>query len=479
MFNSKVFQAATLPATRALNAGYQIVPAQESLLEGICRSFYPLPTQVIGNFSVESLTDHINTPVETGVSLYEGQQRNLVPLVAEKLMEHLTFARNIVQPKVKELAERVQARLDEQTAEGILNAKIVSEDLPDLVKNENLSVPIINWADSQIMESALIKTVTMPDYSQEELLTFIQTGNRSVDDNVGRVLLNNPGILSTIYNGLFQRKDFNNPNNVFSQITLRNVTPQESEAYLAVLCYLLADHFIRQIPNGIIGTLQDFTTLMTSIRGQAALRIKAILTGFNSAVNSGLMIRSIKGMTVVVNQELYHRFLNQGGSADAILGNTLLDKPYRTIAQITEHQRELEQEWSRYNRIITSKNSTTAIHHAHRVYQEEFTAMVSRELSQLEQIPENQSNPAVTAGLLDILNSIPGKTLLEDVEYVSTILVCRLRFPNTDVEGTLLGIQAAIEEDPDLDPKEAALISAIRYVSKWIAQQVDIVQVKP
>ena len=90
-------------------------------------------------------------------------------------------------------------------------------------------------------------------------------------------------------------------------------------------------------------------------------------------------------------------------------------------------------------------------------------------------IPEANQFDNMIAKAREIIYAFPGKQLLNDIQHVATVVVCRTFFEGTDVEETLLNIQEATDKNPNLDPKEAALISAIRYVSKWVASQIDVV----
>lgn len=478
MFNKKILEAAVVAAGQVTKNGYELVPQQGSMLEGIVRAVYPLEVNQDNiTEAIEDFTDGINNPIMGGDSLYTQQMKELIPMVAMKLNEHLDFARNVVVPRIKEVAEAVTKRLENTQASEIRGAKIVSEGLPGLVRDNGLVNAVDQWAADEINESALSTKVTLPALDEDTLKTYIQTGNSVVDTNLMNIVNENEGILMQIYNGLFLRETFNNPNVLFAKLRLRNQSEVESVAYLAVLVYLISSHMIKHIPEGVVGSSSELMEVLTAIRGQAALKIKSILAKHESTVATGVLIRNINGNVVTVNQDLYQRFLENGGSADAILGNTLMDTPYRTLEEIVAHQPELEAKWSGFARIVTDANSLTMIQQAQRVFVEVIADVIKGTLAthQGSAIPEANQFDNMIAKAREIIYAFPGKQLLNDIQHVATVVVCRTFFEGTDVEETLLNIQEATDKNPNLDPKEAALISAIRYVSKWVASQIDIV----
>jgi hypothetical protein len=59
---------------------------------------------------------------------------------------------------------------------------------------------------------------------------------------------------------------------------------------------------------------------------------------------------------------------------------------------------------------------------------------------------------------------------LEDIFGISTKLVCRVLFADTDIERILDGIEVAAKNHPELDMREAALLAVNDFVVDWLCK---------
>lgn len=477
LLNKNILGAAVAPAATANRKGYSLGIKSGTVLEGLAQRAYPLP-YVEGDLkvAVESIAAEINEPGMTGESLYERGIKEIVPMVAQKLNDHLSFCRNVIQPQIVELSKRVADRITGTDVGTLLRFKVVADQMPSIAADSSLSESIGQWAAESYSDAPLSSNVTMGDYTEEELLQFMSTGNSRVDGKMTDILVKNPGILSTIYKGLFQRQNYNSVQQLFEAIKLKGMSDEESAAYVAVFAYLLSQYFIQHIDTKAQAGFQEYLDFLTTIRGQAALKIKVIAEGYQRTVRMDKLITRVDGKTVFVNDTVYKAYLEQGGSVDAVLANTLRDTPYTTKAEIIANQEALLKAWRNYAMLVGNTDSLVAINHARQVYLEEYKAMLQEEFASVGELPESVSIDGILDKARAVLNVLPGKYLTEDTQGVAMVIICRSRYAEIGAEFTLASIQEATEKHPGIEPKEAALLAAIAYVCDWIVDQFQIIK---
>lgn len=475
--NLNIAKAALAPARTMNEKGYSLGVKQGTALEGLLYYVYPLvDTQGDLKSSMESIVEDINAPTITGKSTYEEGIMGIVPEIAAKLNEHLSFCRNIIIPKVEELATRVEKELASTNTSSLLRFKVVAEKLPEAMQDTDAVDGVSRWAAESLDTAPLSLKVHMGEYTEDELLGFIATGNARVDAKIRGLVESNPGTLQRIYDGLFRRQTFNNVQQLFGGvIAFKGLSPEDSDSYAALIAYLLAQHFVHHTDDKANANYTEYLDYITGIRGQAALKIKSISTRFNSTVDNGILITRIDDKTIFVNGDVYKTYLDEGGVVDAVLANALLDTPYRRKSEIVEHQEELVKRWQQHAMVVSNTDSLVVINHAKRIYVEEWRKMIQEELATQGENANFDIN-----GILEVartvVNQLPGKILTDDIYTAALYVISRSRYLETDCEQTISSIQEVSEKHPGIEPKEAALLAAISYVCDWVANQFQIIR---
>ena len=475
--NLNIAKAALAPARTMNEKGYSLGAKHGTALEGLLYHVYPL-TDTKGDLkaSMESVVEDINAPGIDGQSLYSEGIMGIVPDIAAKLNEHLTFCRNTIIPKVEELATRVEKEIASTSASSLLRFKVVAEKLPEAMQDTDIVDSVSRWAAESLDTEPLSLKVNMGEYTEEELLGFITTGNIRVDAKLRGLVESNPGTLQRIYDGLFRRQTFNNVQQLFGGvIAFKGLSPEDSDAYAALMAYLLAQHFVNNTDEKANATYSEYLRYVTDIRGQAALKIKAVSSRFNDTVESGILITRIDGKTIFVNGDVYKTYLDEGGVVDAVLANALLDTPYRLKREIVDNQEDLVKRWQQHAMVVSNTDSLITINHAKRIYVEEWRKMIQEELAAQGENAGTFDINGILETARTVANQLPGKILIDDIYTAALYIISRSRYLETDCEKTISSIQEVSEKHPGIEPKEAALLAAISYVCDWVADQFQII----
>lgn len=181
---------------------------------------------------------------------------------------------------------------------------------------------------------------------------------------------------------------------------------------------------------------------------------------------------------VTVYGPVYKEYLAQGGSVEAILGAITNGTRIYTLEQALEAKEEALKAWDRYvnyTRIDTANRRFLQFKDVLRTaYNDAFMKASDEEKEVIA------SMPGYADTVKDLLNEQIGNIRsgdMNDLADTCTKIICRVRFYYNDAELILTGINKALQAKPDMDPREAALLSAVEYVANYVADQIQVVEI--
>lgn len=465
----RVLSHVSTEATNASNRGRVYLPQRGTVLETLCRTLYPLDANRTMNHVMETLQEE----GDIGLGTYEDTRAMLVPQLAAALNNHLAFCRQVVKPLIVQMHEAVTAKTNALeysqigVAETIANYNIsyINDGLIDFSsewsakRNENIIKP---------------DGITFPTISELDLKMrdFGGLNNK----------LNEHGIeWNALYDVIRHQRDWN------LQTAARKVVPNfdvyKERAILPVVFmafYHMANEFIKELPEQTMGAMDDVLSYLGQIRAQAALALevtnqdrlaetnmKRLVLGFNH--NDG-------GHRVYVSETAFKVYTDHGGTPDALLGlliTSLNGSPPTDVDGILKIHEDLKGLWAQHYNVLTSNHSGARLSYMRRMYLEEFLNIVSANLQNSGEAPVKGVNDINT--YMEDANKILQATMLKDFDEGSVVLVTRIIttcFPD-DVRQTMLSIQQQLDDNPKLEPREAALLAAVDYVTRWVADQMN------
>jgi hypothetical protein len=174
-----------------------------------------------------------------------------------------------------------------------------------------------------------------------------------------------------------------------------------------------------------------------------------------------------------VHEGLYNSWLNEGGSPEALLGMLVSGRPHYSLSAISENKDALCRAWEQY---VSLSQASLCEEQRRRftVYAEAEVLAGLSELSELEQeflieAPNHRDlvQKRVRAQIEHLAHRI-----MDDPLHTALHLVAKGRFGFTAAYDILQKMEQAAKENPEIDPREAALLAAVDYIGRYLAGMV-------
>ena len=399
-----------------------------------------------------------------GSSPHDEVMDESIKLLTKSVSFVLNHTRNVVLPMIKKAAIEMLADILESANGDLAPLDIVpyyfkplwnSPVFQDLVNRySGISTPVVKF------RGGAIECDCGEDYAQ-----LLLTGAGSFDDEV-REFARDVGAerIKAVWDAIFGGQATSSDAVLGSRYDRFDTN---------AIAFLMARRMTMDVPAGVdmgLSEWKDYVASIVQAAGVAcinAYRTRDLDMGSNRLIISAPVGDEPRGSVIVVG-DVYDRFLKDGGSPEIIFGALYSNEP-RTYSALLSQGEFHAKVWKR----IYSLHRTNLSFERYRAMIEGLRLAVSKAITEMAE----DELPATRAELQNRLNErlthVKQKDM-EDIYHVARKAICRVIFPHTDAEKMLLAIDAAAEANPDLDPREAALMATIEYVSQWLASLIQV-----
>lgn len=387
----------------------------------------------------------------------------LAEAIAPKLSAHLAYARTTGAGAIESLAASVQEAIDAIGSNPDSNSNITIYRAPGPLVDPHLLSAVDRSANTVMGDIQL--GMNLPQLTDEDIYALMQTGSPALDASVVQHFANlNPEWMQSMWRNIYTREGA-------PEATLDSFIRGRSNISGALFVFLTSRRLFEKMPEGVDMPLALFEDKIAQFRNQSAQRITIELAAMASDDSNDILIREVAGTTIVVNENIYRKWLRAGGKAEALLGNMLDKSRSVTSKALLDNQEVLVQLWNthyamnrqiyenmRFNRIKTILR-TEYNYHTGAASEQEFPV----------------ADRAVAYILFDreVQSLTPDCT--KDLLVLCTRLLGRSRFYKTDVERILMGKARAQANSPKATPAEAAAVAAIEYIAEWTASMMQAI----
>lgn len=411
----------------------------------------------------------VSTGTEKTPSEHDAYMDQVSESIAKAVVGHVNFARNIVKPVVLEVGEKIRQSLDKQSAVVKLQDKvqIVQLDVPELVGDASFMNDLEVYKQKPIVEPSVVAGHATK--TKEEILPLILTGSQDTDEKIINWYSNlDAKWVDAAWSKYFSKE----PGTVVLNLSLFN------KLNLGIFLYLLGGKMMEdvthnQTPMGLPAYKQAMADLKEH-GGRLIVSSLSMIRAFDKTKRVVVEVSGLLGYCHVYAPN-YQAWLKDGGSPEALLGLVVSDSTNAFHTPLLEEKSKLEKAWSSY---VSFSNTDSAL--------KKFDEFKSNVILAVRDSYSHASDLEKQAWA-DIPNfeQNAAKILEEEVEDlraadmqmpydVALRVVCRSRFFYTGAEKILSGIQAVIEENNKIEPREAATISVITYVADYMANQMTL-----
>lgn len=409
----------------------------------------------------------------TGESIHDQSLDALVDDISHAVAAHLSYARNVVKPTIVDMVEQVHKYMQEAPEVGS-EFKIEIHDIPVAMQVSSFESSIRKFEGGVFVvpDSAVI----LKEKAPQEILELLHTGSAAYDEKVDEWFAKMGDVwFVSAFNNLFTDIRQTKPSVVFTfeQALLRDT---EYDDY-ALFVYLIASKIYEDVQEGTGLSLSRYKEVVSQYKTAAGVRLLNCYKKYESDAKLNMMVVSYSQdrKTMTVNGHVYRPWIAAGGDNEVLMGLLTTTNNVYNAKAIDEKANEYKRIWAEYLNLQATVNRNRNFVR----FQEVLTIAFEQSLRQpfeaeKDFIKQNNAYLQNVAKYFQEQLSCVSSTDMKDVYGVCTRLVCRARFYYTDAEKILCSINAAMQENPSMDVREAALISTIEYVCDYIADQLCI-----
>lgn len=475
IFSDTPKQVAGLAETAA-QKGYAIVPTSGTPLDQLCTSLAP---QLLNKFQTEEIglgkkenfcpimkaIDDISLIPPEACTEHTKIMDGFVADLVEAVGKHYAYARGVVTPAVNEMIERVQLTF-EKKVDPSAAFKIVQVNPPEPLLDMSLVESIRPF--SKFGGEFQGRLFNLPPVNKEELLSLLLTSNQVLDDKITAWYLNNVDKVQEAYTNYFT-----------SEVSPLAASKDFHETCFLTVYLISRKLFDNPVPNSG-KSLVEWQEACAVYRNHAAEELARILDKYHRYDTNGTLVMDYvtdnKLNVIYVYAPVYKAWIDNGGENEILFGLAIDDKEKSYLLNIINSKKEQAlRKWNSYVSFAKVENSNDNFNRFIETIKHAFYYSLNKrtqeETEVVKEIPNYQET--VDRLLKEQLANITGT----DINNVSTIcarITCRVRYFYNESEKILFAINKAIELNPNIDVREAALLSQIEYVYDYIAEQMQL-----
>lgn len=411
----------------------------------------------------------VSTGTEKTPSEHDAYMDQVSESIAKAVLGHVNFARNIVKPVILEVGEKIHQSLYKQSSVIKLQDKvqIVQLDVPELVGDASFMNELEMYKHKPIVEPSIVAGHACK--TKDQILPLILTGSQDTDEKIINWYSNlDEKWVNSVWTKYFSKE----PGITVLNLSLFN------KLNLGILLYLLGSKLMEDVThNETPMSLPAYKQAMADLKehgGRLTISSLSMIRSFDKTKRVVVETSNLSGYCHVYAPN-YQTWLKAGGSPEAILGLVVSNSTSAFHTPLLEEKASLEKAWSSY---VSFSNTDSALKKFDEfksnvilAVRDSYTHVSDLEKKAWADIPNFEQTAAKI--LEDEVEDLRAADMQMPYD-VALRAVCRSRFFYTSAEKILSGIEAVIEENDKIEPREAATISVIMYVADYMADQMTL-----
>lgn len=408
----------------------------------------------------------------------------LTDQLADSVSGTINFTRNVVNPLIKDISEKITAAMDDAGRGGYIvevangsrflmtNGSLVvniSENGPDELFFDSVVESELNKKNRTAFKNIKSPNVFAPMPSDQILEVMRQSDNALVSDivNVVTKMENGYDVLQTIFdsnflatsNGIVRGSELNQYRN---DLTL---TP------LITLAISIA--FFDNMPASAIGVASAVNSRLAEWISQLKNMLSISLESYkNSLEKKEIVTHSYMNnftLEITVNRESYQAYLNEGGSCEALIGACLTDKDYDYDNLLSNREKYEAVYESKCNEAANYASNNRLALFKNKLKELVYKAIFEPGEDSVRPVPESRARENLEKEMKLIFADA-----LDNPFVTIRRVICRSIFDGTDAEHILVSIDKLMSDDDTLDAREASALVVLDYVTAYLVSQMEI-----
>jgi hypothetical protein len=395
---------------------------------------------------------------------HSAQCEQLVEHAAKAVAYTMDVARNHVNPNIKRVVDATEAYIDGKRSARLAPMLISPTFVPDIYENADLQDLLAKHAES--LHKDIPPQVISAKWAD---MGNVRTGIPSLDAHLDQHFAGREDYVQNAWEPYFS--------NVPGKYRSADYRHDVGNIDDALVLFLGAHNLLNadEVPEGLKTDLAGYRAYLGEIKNQAGANISRRLKNHKNAVAAQQLVidaprptrpGEVVSGTIQVNGDVYNKWLEAGGTPEALMGACLSGDAV-SYGACLQNASSNSAVWERH---LSGLN-------AQAVFEQRANTIAGLRMAVIDLAKElwvadggrefpvsnlNRALEALTPADLDNLYS------------VARSLVCDLFYSYTDAKAFLQAYDDAAVKNAGMDANEIALAVAIDYVSHWVATSITV-----
>lgn len=404
--------------------------------------------------------------------------------ISPYITSHLSAARNMVAPLVIDLAEKlhrfVTSKPIDPSSLFCINKRVV----PLIVQDESFMSDLEPYQNATASWTGFSKQLDIPD-EDSFYEALVDVGNDRLNGLI-QGWLGEKGLdfIKAVYALIFaQRWEYEQryPQFDWRELSITHDPSRSDNLYhvmdMNLAVYLISTKLLSQVAPSSNYPLALYKEEMRHAADFAASHVWRVLKVLSRQHEQKMVVSGIDVLKkeITVHAALYEAYLANGGTPEVLLGMLVSGNRLFTMDAIQEQQEKLKTAWQQYV-VLSQADIRQTITRQFLIYAKDEVIRGLDDLTPLEEeyaltYPQYK---AKIANLVDAELKKLDHRAMEDIDHTALHLIAKCRFYYTSAYAILYEMQVVARENPDIDPREAALLSTIKYLAEYFADQIYV-----
>lgn len=393
----------------------------------------------------------------------------IVKAGADAVRGQVLYAKNVVQPKLKQFIDLVEEDIALLPVSGLSKYQIKTYDLPEIFQSDGFKQSLDLFANTEYQPFSF--DLNLPDIVESEFIDLIKTGSQVtdgfIDQWIARVGID---FIYSVYQTVFQIKQ--NTDADYSKVLDLRVMMNDKETGTdtTIAIYLLSNKLYDNPPENTNNSLDSYNAKLLVLRNQSGNKLFRIKEAFDLAYENNKIVKEIvSSYCVEVFSHVYADWINNGGSNEVLLGSLLADRGYYTVSALNEDSEKLKALWENNKQLEEKTAINNKFVYVKESLQRNFSKLLAEDTE--SSIEDKNTYSKIFSEELKLIKISD----LTDICAVCLKLLGRSMFYRSDAERFLTSMDKVTIENPSINPREAALISAIELATDYLCAQIKVV----
>lgn len=452
--------------------GLELRPVTGSLLDQLVTA--SIPPDDIREISPEALSILIEATTSNidGLSSHSVSSDYAVEMLSKAVTGHIKVAKETILPIVKDVTVKVINQLNSlklYDAATDINIKMYKKSY--LLNDDMFLEMLSNYKGMELITPSFMNLGVK---NKEEILLLCTIGSTRFDNQIIEWLSSlDETILVNVYNALFNYEE-----SPFSMMELTKTINSFDIFNKAVVGFLVAKRLYDQVDeNAKNMTLATYQQKIGAIRDYCAVMILSSIQDIESADKIEKLILKLdrNTKTIEVNDNVYKKWL-ETNNEEAILGCIVSDRAPSTLELMLVQKDQLVKQWNNYKTYLLLRREQDNNINIKKFMVNIMYTEVYGQLTDIENeyIKINSKHIETVKTKTDEFVDNLTANDMDNIPEVCLALVTKCRFYFTSAYDILNGMYEVEKINPDINPREAALISVLYYITDYFIDQVKV-----